>query len=116
MGPEAATACCLGVDTPDVQCMLEEASRSMCDPKVVEDEHFTRMARYLARPGEAAHALGLRLAPWVPKLVAWTDSDWVGCRKAGKTHIRKSGVRIWPRARDVERRAEEWPGHPPKRS
>jgi hypothetical protein len=76
----AAVVNYMSLDRPDLQFAASVLGRSMSRPTVAAEARLKRVARYLvSHPRVVYHYPAGQLDKNV-EMVAWTDSDWAGCR------------------------------------
>ena len=81
----AAVVNFLSLDRPDLQYAASVLGRSMSRPTVKAEARLKRVARYLLAHPRFVHTYCRGVASEVLELVAWSDSDWAGCRASRKS-------------------------------
>ena len=73
----------MAADRADIQYAVKEAARHMSSPRVVDWHALKRIGLYLK--GRPRLVMRYRWQQGVSTAVTYTDSDWAGCRKTGKS-------------------------------
>ena len=73
----------LAVDRVDLQFPVKELARKMSSPSETDWDRLVRLARYLR--GRPRLVMGYPYQPEGDHVVAYTDSDWAGCRRTRRS-------------------------------
>ena len=76
----AAVVNYMALDRPDLQFAASVLGRSMSRPTVAAEARLKKVARYLVSHPRVVYHYEVAQLDAEVEMVAWTDSDWAGCR------------------------------------
>ena len=76
----AAVVNYMSLDRPDLQFAASVLGRSMSRPTVAAEARLKKVARYLVSHPRVVYRYAAAQLDAEVEMVAWTDSDWAGCR------------------------------------